>query len=278
MHDLDLAKALEEARDIARQAGALIMAGYRTGTEIHKKGRIDLVTKYDLDSEALIRERLQASFPHHKIVGEEGTATGEGDLVWYVDPLDGTTNFAHGHPFFAVSIGLCEGDDPLLGVVEAPALQITWSGARGLGATRNGEPCRVSGQAGLLDSLSATGYAYVQDTDDDNLHETRGFLKQTHGIRRCGAAAIDLAMVADGTYDFYWEQRLNPWDLCAGACLVLEAGGRLSDYDGRPADLTSGRLVASNGHLHEAVVDLIAKSRQSDLPQGGLPRVPPSKS
>jgi len=274
MSELDLAAALETARAIAQEAGRLVMGGYRTGTQIHKKGRIDLVTKYDLESEALIMQKMQAAFPDHRIVGEEGTSIGSGDLVWYVDPLDGTTNFAHGHPFFAVSIGLCRGDEPLVGVVEAPALGLTWSGARGVGAWRNEEPCRVSTQEGLLDALSATGYAYVQDTDDDNVRETRAFLKQTHGFRRCGAAAIDLAMVADGTYDFYWEQRLNPWDLAGGACLVLEAGGRLTDYDGGPADLTSGRLVASNSTLHQKVVDLIQEARGKGLSPDGLEPVP----
>lgn len=278
MSALDLAATLDHARRIAREAGQLVMGGYRTGTQIHKKGRIDLVTKYDLDSEAHIKAELVKAFPDHKIVGEEGTSIGTGELVWYVDPLDGTTNFAHGHPFFAVSIGLCRGDEPLVGVVEAPAMGLTWSAAQGLGAFRNEQRCQVSVQDGLLDALSATGYAYAQDTDDDNVRETRAFLKQTHGFRRCGAAAIDLAMVADGTYDFYWEQRLNPWDLAAGACCVLEAGGRISDYDGARADVTSGRLVASNGHLHDKVIDVIARSRGRGLSPDGLAPVPPPRA
>jgi len=266
MTDLDLGAALKEARAIAKDAAELVMSGYRTGTEIHKKGRIDLVTKYDLESEALIKARLQAAFPQHRIVGEEGTRSGEeGDLVWYVDPLDGTTNFAHGHPFFAVSIGLCDGPTPIAGVVAAPALGITWSAAKGQGAFRNSEACRVSVQADLLDALAATGYAYVQDTDDDNVRETRTVLKKTHGFRRCGSAAIDLAMVADGTYDFYWEQRLNPWDLAAGACCVLEAGGTLSDYQGGPSDLRTGQLVASNSTLHPQVIEIIQTSRPAEF-------------
>ncbi len=264
MNDLDLAEVLEQARLIAKDAADLIMSGYRTGTEIHKKGRIDLVTKYDLESEALILARLQAAFPQHKIIGEEGSCVGEGDLVWFVDPLDGTTNFAHGHPFFAVSIGLCDGPTPIAGVVAAPAIGVTWSAARGQGAFRDTDPCKVSSQTDLLEALAATGYAYVQDTDDDNIRETRTFLKKTHGFRRCGSAAIDLAMVSDGTYDFYWEQRLNPWDLAAGACCVLEAGGVLSDYDGSAADLRTGRLVASNTHLHSQVIEVIQSSR-SDI-------------
>ena len=240
MRDDELSRALTVARDIAAEAAQLILAGFRSGAEVRKKGRIDLVTDFDLASEALIRERLAAAFPSHAVVGEEGEATGSGALVWYVDPLDGTTNFAHGHPFFCVSIGLCEGPEPLVGVVAAPAIGVTWSGAKGQGVFRNQERCHVSAQANLLDALSATGFGYDQDTDDDNLRETRAALKRTHGIRRCGSAAMDLAMVADGTYDFYWEQRLNPWDLAAGACLVTEAQGRTSDYDGRPADPRRG--------------------------------------
>ena len=258
---LDLAPVLDTARNIAQEAAALVLEGFRSGAKVHKKGRIDLVTDYDLASEKLIRERLLAAFPDHAIVGEEGDPVGSGDLVWYVDPLDGTTNFAHGHPFFCVSIGLCNGPEPIVGVVAAPAVNLVWSGAKGQGAFRNEEPCRVSEQASLLDALAATGYAYFQETDDDNMRETRAFLKKTHGFRRCGSAAMDLAMVADGTYDFYWEQRLNPWDLAAGACLIAEAGGQVSDYDGRAADPRSGRLVASNPHLHAQVVEVIQTAR-----------------
>ncbi|MCB9646882.1 MAG: inositol monophosphatase [Deltaproteobacteria bacterium] len=266
MRQDELSEALVVARAIAEEAAALILGGFRSGTEVRKKGRIDLVTDYDLKSEALIRQRLGAAFPHHAIVGEEGEATGSGELVWFVDPLDGTTNFAHGHPFFCVSIGLCRGPQPLLGVVAAPAIGVTWSGAQGQGVLRNQEACHVSAQADLLDALAATGFGYDQATDDDNVRETRAALKRTHGIRRCGSAAMDLAMVADGTYDFYWEQRLNPWDLAAGACLVEAAGGRISGYEGQPADPRSGRLVASNGHLHDEVVALLAEARRDLTP------------
>ncbi|MCK6549706.1 inositol monophosphatase, partial [Myxococcota bacterium] len=164
-----------------------------------------------------------------------------------------------------VSIGLVRvtpsGTEPLVGVVAAPALGLTWSGARGLGALRNDEPCRVTSTATLQDSLVATGFAYDQSTDDDNVPETRAFLKRTRGIRRCGAAAIDLAMTADGTYDLYWEQRLNPWDISAGALLVLEAGGRLSDYGGGPLDVRKGRVVASNGAIHDEALGVLTDVR-----------------
>ena len=263
MHEVDVSHALTVARGIAREAAELVFAGFRTGAEVKKKGKIDLVTEYDLRSEALIRERLAAAFPDHRVVGEEGEATGTGDLVWFVDPLDGTTNFAHGHPFFCVSIALCDGATPLVGVIDAPAIGVVWSGGKGQGVLRNDAPCAVSGQTSMIDALSATGFAYVQDTDDDNVREARAFLKKTHGYRRCGSAAMDLAMVADGTYDFYWEQRLNPWDLAAGAALVMEAGGTVTDYDGAPADPRTGRLVASTPALHAEVIATIAEARRT---------------
>jgi myo-inositol-1(or 4)-monophosphatase len=255
-------RALHEAVTIAEDAGSVLLGGYRTELTVRKKGRIDLITAYDLRCEELIRKRLAAAFPDHAIVGEEGEDQGGGPYVWYVDPLDGTTNFAHGHPFFCVSIGLCHGPEPLVGVVAAPALAVTWTAGRGLGATRNGRPCRVSQCGDLADALCATGFPYDrQETDDDNTTEHRAFLKHTQGIRRCGSAAIDLALVADGTYDVYWEQRLSAWDMSAGACLVVEAGGRISDYDGGRADPRSGRLVATNGRLHDDAIALLSRSR-----------------
>lgn len=256
------AEALEVAARLGDEAGRLVMEGFRAGGEVRKKGAIDLVTEWDLRSEALIRRGLERAFPDHAIVGEEGEDTGTGELVWYVDPLDGTTNFAHGHPFFSVSIALCRGPEPLVGAVVAPALGITWLATAGGEATRNGRPCRVASTASLNEALCATGFPYDRrDNPDDNLREYRAFLKRTQGIRRGGSAAIDLAMTADGTFAVYWEQRLSPWDLAAGACLVAAAGGRLSDYRGGPADVRRGALVATNGVLHEATLAVLAEAR-----------------
>jgi myo-inositol-1(or 4)-monophosphatase len=252
---------LETVVAIAEDAGRELMLGWRRGGAVQKKGTIDLVTEWDLRSERLIVERLRAAFPDDAIVAEEGGGTAGSTTearTWWIDPLDGTTNFAHGHPFFAVSIGLLRGADPLLGVVHAPALGVTWSAARGAGCTRNGEPCRVSTKTALVDALCATGFAYQTFTDpDDNVAETQSFLHRTHGFRRCGSAAIDCAMVADGTYDFYWEKNLKGWDLAAGTCLVLESGGKITAYDGSPCDPRRGELVASNGLLHEDVLAVL---------------------
>jgi myo-inositol-1(or 4)-monophosphatase len=257
----EIRDALDEAVHIAKGAAELVTKGFRTGADVRKKGRIDLVTEWDLRSEELIRRALGRAFPDHGVVGEEGDKVVRA-LTWYVDPLDGTTNFAHGHPFFSVSIALYAGAEPLVGVVAAPALHVVWQAGRGLGALRNDARCAVTPCAKLDDALCATGFPYDRQTNpDDNLREYRAFLKRTQGIRRCGSAAIDLALTGDGTYDVYWEQRLQPWDLAAGACIVREAGGTLTDYRGGAADVRTGELVATNGHLHEQTLALISRAR-----------------
>jgi myo-inositol-1(or 4)-monophosphatase len=255
-------RALTVAERAAHDAGSLAMRGWRAGGQVSKKGRFDLLTEYDLRSEALIRERLATEFPSHRIVGEENDESGSGELVWYVDPIDGTTNFAHGHFFFAVSIALYSGSEGLAAVVHAPALGVTWKSTKGGGAFRNGERCTVSKRDRLDEALCATGFPYDRWTNPDNNHaELALFLKRARGVRRCGSAAIDLCLVADGTYDVYWEKALNPWDMCAGALLVREAGGRLSGYEGEPADPRSGKLVATNGLLHDEAVRTVGEAR-----------------
>lgn len=259
----------DEAVAIAEEAGRLVLGGWRAGAAIHKKGAVDLVTDFDVRSEALIRERLARAFPAHPIVGEEGEAPPDATEgpAWYVDPIDGTTNFAHGHPFFAVALGFATPGARLVGVVHAPALGLTWASARGAGASRNGEPARVSRTATLDDALVATGFPYDRRTsEDDNLAEVAAMLKRTQGIRRCGAAALDLAHVADGTYDLFWEQTLGPWDMCAGAALIEEAGGRVTGYGGEPLDLRAGHVVATNGALHGAAQALLAEARRDKPP------------
>ncbi len=263
-------RALEVAERVAAEAGTLVLDGWRSSGDISHKGKFDLLTEHDLRSEALIRRALEAAYPKHRIVGEETAETGEGDLVWYVDPIDGTTNFAHGHPFFCVSIALYDGPEGLAGVVHAPALGTTWKAAKHSGAFRNGEPCTVSTRTSLEEALCATGFPYNRwQTPDNNLQELSLFLRRARGIRRCGSAAIDLCLVADGTYDVYWEQGLNAWDMCAGAMIVLEAGGQLSTYEGHRADPRSGKLVASNGLLHDAAVSTVREARYKL--EGGKP-------
>ena len=257
---LDPGALLETALAAAEDAATLVMRGYRSRPTVGKKGRIDLVTEFDRASETLLRERLTRDTPF-AFHGEETGAVGTGDVVWYVDPLDGTTNFVHGHPFFCVSVGLFAEGEPVLGAIVAPALGVTWTGLATGGAWRNGVPCAVSDEASLDDALLATGFPYDRATSpDNNLAEFVALKLRGHGVRRCGAAAVDLCLVADGTYDGYWERKLNPWDFCAGAAIVLGAGGRLSALDGGPADVRSGNLVATNGHVHDALVHALVNA------------------
>jgi myo-inositol-1(or 4)-monophosphatase len=248
---------LRIALDAAREAAALAEKGWRTRPAAEHKSRIDLVTQFDRESEALLRERLSASTPF-PVVGEEAggeRAHGEDAPTWYVDPIDGTTNFVHGHPFWCVSVGLLAGDRPLLGAVVAPSLRVEWTAIVGGDALRNGKPCVVSEVAKVDDALLATGFPYDRRTSPENNFEAFvAIKKKCQAVRRCGSAAIDLCLVADGTYDGYWEQKLKPWDVAAGAALVMAAGGRVSDYHGQWAHVTEGQLVATNGRIHEELV------------------------
>lgn len=267
----ELSRVLDRARDLADDASALALDAFRRGASVRKKGATDLVTETDLAVEAFLRERLAELFPDHDVVGEEGDDVARGGrCMWLVDPIDGTTNFAHGHPHFAISLGLVVDEVPTLGVVAAPALGVVWSGALGLGATRCArlaggervEACRVSAVATLGDALAATGFPYDRWTnDDDNTREHRAFLKRVQGMRRCGSAALDCCFVADGTYDLYWERTLKPWDVAAGIALVAAAGGRVTDYAGGAPDLRRGELVASNGALHEEALAVLSQAR-----------------
>jgi myo-inositol-1(or 4)-monophosphatase len=250
--------ALEVAEGAALEAGTLVMQGFRSRAAVSRKGKYDLVTEYDFASERLIRGRIEAAFPEHRIVGEEGDTTGEGDLVWYIDPIDGTVNFAHGHPYFCVSVGLYRGAEGLVGVVHAPALGATWKASKGGGAFRDADRCAVSARAALEEALCTTGFpGNVASTRDTNEAELGAFLRRTRGVRRCGAAALDLALVAEGTFDFYWERAVHAWDIAAGALIVSEAGGIVSGYDGQPADPISGEIVATNGLLHDVVLETL---------------------
>ncbi len=277
---MTLEEILAVARPIAERAGAVVMVGHRGALTVQKKGGIDLVTDRDLMSEALLRRELGAAFPEHGVVAEEGDgdrAAREREWVWYCDPLDGTTNFAHGHFFFAVSIGLSHRGVPVLGIVHAPALRTTWWGAVGVGAFREteGRPierCAMRSGARLLESLVATGFPYDRaSSEENNVREASRIVLLVRGLRRCGAAALDLALVADGTYDGYWEQKLAPWDLCAGAALVRAAGGTITGYDGGPIALDEGRVVATNGHIHAELLAEIAAARS--MTTGGSPGI-----
>jgi myo-inositol-1(or 4)-monophosphatase len=247
---------LEFALDLAARASEILRpAAFHSHATVHKQATTDLVTEFDRRSEELIVGAITAQFPGDSILAEEGGALDRGERRWLVDPLDGTTNFAHGLPFFCVSIGLEIGGRPEVGVVALPALDWIFAAARGQGATMNGRPIRVSETKNLSESLLATGFPYDNATSPENNFERFVHLyKCTQGVRRVGAAALDLCMVAAGWMDGYWERKLKPWDMCAGAVLVEEAGGRVTDYRGAPFSPHRPEIVASNGHIHEQLV------------------------
>jgi len=248
---------IDTARAIAEEAGALLLERYGrlTGAEIQRKGPRDFVTVADRDAEALIVRRLAEAFPGHGVLGEEGgrRETLDGP-TWIVDPLDGTTNFVHGIPMFCVSLGLVEAGKPVLGVVHAPALGQTFWGGPGQGAFEGDRQIHVSVTPMLSEALLATGFAYdIEHLPDDNLDNLAVLARKARGIRRMGSAALDLAYVASGRLDAFWELHLQPWDVAGGAALVLAAGGMLTDLRGEEGWLFGRNLLASNGLVHAEV-------------------------
>lgn len=239
----------------ATTAGNVLLKYQDNLTAITEKGRPgDLVTEADKEAEAQILEILQDHVPNHAILAEESGELGneESPYLWAIDPLDGTTNYAHGYPVSAVSIGLLIAGVPQVGVVYNPFTNELFQAAKGLGATLNDRPLHVSSTAKLEQSLLVTGFAYDRrETDDNNYAEFCHLTHLTQGVRRSGSAALDLTSVACGRLDGYWERGISPWDMAAGIVLVEEAGGKVTAYDGSPLNLKSGRILATNGHLHD---------------------------
>ena len=247
------------AEGIAREAGALLRGFYAKGVETEYKGDVDLVTEADRASEALIRERLTKAFPAHGIYGEEGTRDQmESEFRWYVDPLDGTTNFAHGFPVFCVVLGLerraeglgaAEDGEMTAGVIYDPLRDEMFVAERGRGAWLNGRQIHVSKTASLQEALTATGFPSHKRHVSPNIHFYQELTLRSHGVRRAGSAALDLAYVACGRLDGFWEFHLNPWDTSAGYLLVEEAGGRVTHFDGGKFTLDSREVLATNGRI-----------------------------
>ena len=243
---------LNTAVEIAREAGALLAQLFDHPREISYKRPSDLVTDADRRSEALIVDRLRSHFPEHAIVGEEGGGQQTGsDYVWYVDPLDGTTNFAHGYPMFAVSLGLVYRHESIAGVVYDPVRKELFSAERGAGSYLNHKRIRVSKIGSLSESLLATGFPPFADNNNLNVKLFSRFMQLSHGIRRPGSAALDLCSVAAGRFEAFWELKLNPWDKAAGSLVVTEAGGRVSDLAGGQLKLLGDEILSSNGLVHD---------------------------
>ena len=260
------------ACEVAREAGCVLLEGWGTRPAVgYKSEDINLITEYDRRSEALIVERLAHAFPDDQIIAEEGTTVrGDqgGSRVWYVDPLDGTTNFAHGLPLFSVSLGLVVNGRPMLGVVEAPALGWSFAGtATGGGSTFNGKAVAPSRVDRLAGALLVTGFPYARNPVQTNLPEWNAFTAAAQGTRRLGSAALDLCFVACGWLDGYWERALHAWDLVGGAAIVLGAGGQVTDLDGSPFDGETGRILASNGLLHDQMTRILqGVARRANAP------------
>jgi myo-inositol-1(or 4)-monophosphatase len=251
---------LTTAVEISREAGALLAQLFKRPHEITYKRPSDLVTESDRRSEALIIERLQSHFPKHSIVAEEGGGGKiDSDYCWYVDPLDGTTNFAHGFPVFCVTLGLAYRGEVIAGVVYDPLREELYTAERGAGAYLNNKRIHVSKTPKISESLLATGFPPFASDHDLNIEYYLRFTQLSHGIRRAGSAALDLCSVATGRFEGFWELKLNPWDKAAGMLLVTEAGGRVSDLKGGPYDLLADEVFASNGLIHDAMCEVFAE-------------------
>src|ERR1700678_3311551 len=240
---------------IAREAGALLMHYFQKHIKIEYKGDADLVTAADRASEALIRERIQQQFPGHDVLGEEQGLNDQGsDYRWYVDPLDGTTNFAHGYPVFCVSLAVERRGQRIAGVIYDPTRDEMFTAELGGGARLNDNAIHVSTTANLGECLIATGFPSQKRHKNPNIYFYYQITLRTHGVRRAGSAALDLCNVASGRFDGFWEFNLNPWDTAAGALIVEEAGGRVSRFDDSPFEIDSRETLASNKLLHPALV------------------------
>lgn len=256
---MDMQRIKKVGITAAVQGGKVLKDHFGKLREVRKKGAIDLVTEADLRAEASIIETITAAFPDHAILAEEsGRRRGDGSGCWIVDPLDGTTNFAHNLPLFCVSIAFAAGDDILAGFVLAPLMEELFVGIKGQGAQCNGSPIRVSATRRLSDSLLVTGFPYDHQTIFDPLMDRFGkCLKATQGVRRLGSAALDLCYVASGRFDGFWEQHLKPWDTAAGVLIAAEAGARTTVFSGAPYTIEKDEIVSTNGAVHDELLTLL---------------------
>ncbi len=247
------------AVDLAFKAGKLLKEKFNQTHEILYKGDINIVTEADKMSEKLIMDEIKRKFPEHGILSEESDAVaGSVALRWIIDPLDGTTNYAHGYPVFCVSIALEQDGQVILGVIYDPTRNDLFTAQRGRGAFLNGEKISVSRLSRLSHALLATGFPYdIRESRENNLDYFTKMAKKAQAIRRAGSAALDLAYLAAGWFDGFWELKLKPWDTAAGCLMVQEAGGRISDLSGDPWNMESPHLLASNGRLHQPMIEAL---------------------
>jgi myo-inositol-1(or 4)-monophosphatase len=257
-----MSEFLETAVLAATEAGKYIKSRAGRKISIEKKGDIDLVTDVDRRAEAIVRRIIAERYPEHRFKAEEGTEHGgDSRYLWLVDPLDGTTNFAHGFPFYCTSVALVKDDQIIAGCVYHPALDECFTAERGAGAFLNGKKISVSDAKDLGDSFLATGFPYdIRESNATNLHEFAEFAVRARAIRRAGSAALDLAYVACGRFDGYWEMKLSPWDIAAGILMVEEAGGKVTDWNGGKFDIFKAVILATNGRIHEQMLEVLKKT------------------
>ena len=260
---------LDAAIGASKKAGALLLHYAQSGFRVEHKNPINLVTDADHAAERCVIDQLRAAFPTHGFLAEEQGRVDRSSspYLWIIDPLDGTTNFAHGYPAYCVSIGLEYHGRCILGVIFDPTRDELFTAVEKGGAHLNGHPIRVSNTTSLDDSLLVTGFAYdIRDTPRNNLDHFAKFALKAQGLRRTGSAALDLCYVAAGRFDGFWEVRLSPWDMAAGSVIVQEAGGRLSDFHGNPLSIYEQELVASNTRIHRAMLTVLNDNPASPIP------------
>jgi myo-inositol-1(or 4)-monophosphatase len=247
----------------AREAGAVLRDYYRDGVTVKYKGEIDLITEADHASDALILNRIRTAYPDCAILSEEsGASTNSSPYVWIADPLDGTTNFAHGLPIFSVTLALMVNNVIELGATYNPIYAELYTAQRGQGAYLNGERLHVSSAPTLDKALLVTGFPYDRRTNpNNNIQQFTDFSRRAQGVLRLGSAALDLGAVAAGRLDGYWEFKINPWDIAAGTLMVTEAGGQVSAPDGSSLNLFARQVVASNGHIQDEMLEVLTTSR-----------------
>ena len=245
--------------EAARKAGQLLKENINKSDEIFYKGAVDLVTPFDTMAQKTIFDHISSFFPDHDYLAEEGLSQDKGaDMRWIIDPLDGTTNYAHHYPVFTVSIALERKSEVVLGIVYDPIREEMFSALKGEGAFLNGKKISVSDIGELDKSLLATGFPYdVRASQENNITHFNNFVIRAQGIRRCGSAAMDLCYVACGRYDGFWELKLKPWDMAAGALIVQEAGGEVSDFRGGVFSVFGSEILATNGSIHQQMVDIL---------------------
>jgi myo-inositol-1(or 4)-monophosphatase len=260
-----LSRELEAAILAAKEAGEVLRDAFGAEQAVRYKGEVDIVTEVDERAEQLIREILLGAYPNYGMLAEEGGwLSGQEDIRWIVDPLDGTTNYAHGLPIFCVSIALEKSGEVVLGVVHDPMREETYTAERGEGATLNGEPIRVSDTDEPIRALIATGFPYDHAQMPEALDLFGSFEVLSRGMRRLGATALDLCYVASGRLDGYYERGIWAWDIAAGSLILEEAGGKVTNYRGGKLDLEGRQIVASNGALHPAMIKLTGENDQRE--------------